>query len=759
MFLQRRFVSSGARAVAAAMMLGGLVGAGRAAPADMVNPFIGTGRAGNTYPGAQAPFGMISWSPSTTFEDYESGYSRPGYKYDRTEIYGFALTHISGVGCHAAQDLPIMPVLGGLPISPVKNRDAYKARFSKSREEARPGFYRVYLDGAAADVQLAVSERAGLGRFTFNRAGDRSVLFRPTESMNNLRAAFIQIDAARRQVSGWMMSGGFCSRNPVDNSYRLYFHAEFNQRITAHGFWREAEKQPGVDELDGADIGAYVTFDPAEPVVEMRIGLSYVSEADAKMNLVAEIPDWNQAALRERTTTRWNELLGRVEIDASAQVQTAVYTALYHNLLQPSLFDDVNGEYLGFDDRIHRMTPGRHKYVNFSNWDTYRTSAPLQGLLYSREAADMATSLLLDLQQGAPKGFPNWGYFNHDAGIMNGYSGVPFVVNAWAFGARDLDEPTMREALVKAADTDYERGAAYISHGYVPSFDGPWNFCASMTLEYAIADFCVSRFCQAAGDGAGAKRFLARAQNVFNLLDPGTRYLRPRLADGSWLKPFAVTQETGFNEGNSSQYTWSTPQNMARLIGEIGGPAATEKRLDAFLSKILVEGWNTTEPYFWPANEPCFGVPYIYCWIGLPWKTQGATARIRQIFAATPDGIPGDDDVGAMSAYYVFNVLGLYPAIPGVGGFAISSPAMTRARLHLGNGKTLTLQAPGADAGKRYIHQLMLNGRPWASSWIYLDALCRGRENELRFDLRGEPDKTWGSTRESLPPSFPEPPP
>jgi predicted alpha-1,2-mannosidase len=724
-------------------------------PVDAVDPLIGTGKAGGCYPGAQAPFGMISWSPNTTFDDYGSADARPGYKYNRSEIYGFSLTHISGVGCLAAQDMPIMPAAGALLASPVGDPDAYKSRFSHAREEAHPGYYRVHLDDIDADAELAVSERAGFGRFSFGRAGIRSLIFRPTETANTISDSMIRIDSGGRRLSGWLKSGGFCSKDPLVNPYTIYFVAEFRQPVVAHGFWKGKDRRDGIDSLGGADVAAYVSFAGDAPgPVEMRIGLSYVSVDNAAANLQEEIPGWDFGGLRATTQAKWDGLLSRAEIGAPEDVRRVFYTALYHNLLQPSVFDDRNGDYTGFDLLVHRMPPGHHIYAGYSNWDAYRTSAQIRALLVPEEASDMATTLLIDRKQGPDRAFPRWGYFNHDAAIMDGYSGIPFIVNTWAFGGRGIDMGAMKAAMVADADTRYDRGSEYLFVGYVPNFKGSWNYSVSMTLEYSTADFAVSRFCLAAGDDANARRFAARSQDVYNLLDPQTGYLRPRTRDGVWVSPFSPAQEDGFNEGNSAQYTWCATQDMARLVRGMGGASAAERKLDSFFSRTLVDGWNTDKPYFWPGNEPSFGDPCAYCWIGRAWKAQEISGRVRALFTDGPDGLPGDDDVGATSAWCLFDALGLYPAIPGVGGFVVVGPGVNKAVLHLGGHHTLTLTAPGAGPGEPYIQRLLVDGRPSNSTWLSLAQLTAGPDAEVRFDMGAQPDKSWGTAPDSAPPSF-----
>ena len=746
----------GSSKVFSLLFVGALFISARAEPIDDVVPLIGTGKAGNCYPGAQAPFGMISWSPNTTFADYQSVDSRPGYKYNRDAIFGFTVTHLSGVGCHGAQDLPIMPVRGPLTESPAMRREAYASRFSHQRESARPGSYSVHLDDARTDVAMAVTERAGIASFTYAPGALRSVVIRPSQSVNGVIAADLVIDPEQRRISGWLVSGGFCDRDPKLYDYRLFFIMEFDQPIDAFGFWKGAARQAvSTRHVEGSDIAGFVTLggDPAKPV-QMRLGLSYVSAAGAQANLAAEIPSWVFAATRAKTEAAWAAHLGRLEVAAAPAMRRQLATALYHNLLQPSLFDDVSGDYVGFDDKVHRLPPGRHKYVNFSNWDTYRTSVQLQAMLLPQPTSDMAESLRLDAEQGAPAGIPIWGFFNNETFVMNGYSGLAWIANAHAFGARDYDQEAMKKTLLWAADHSYDRGDSYRDRGYVARREEAWEFSASRTLEYSIDDFSLAQLCRRLGDAASADRLQQRAQNVFNLLDPDTRYLRPRQSDGTWLADFAPTSEKGFNEGNSTQYTWSIPQNVAGLVEKLGGPAATAARLDAFCSKVLVDGWNTGEPYFWISNEPCFGVPFIYCWLGLPWKTQDVLRRVAAEFKDSPDGLPGDDDVGAMSAYLLWVSLGLYPAIPGTPGFVLTAPMVDHAKLQLAEGRTLEITARGGRAGHGYVQSVELNGHPWTSSWLPLEELMREKCNVLIVTLGPTPHPTWGTALKDRPPSF-----
>lgn len=725
---------------------------------DDVDPFIGTGFDGSTYPAAQAPFGMLSWGPSNTFDDYASVESRPGYLYTKNDIWCFTATHISGVGCHAAQDLPIMPFRGAPGESPALDRDLYASHFDKETEKASPGFYEVALTDIKTKVSLAAGPRAGIGQFEFSGTEERGLLFRPTQSANGVTAAELQIDSAQNRVTGMIRSGGFCDPNPEHYNYTLFYVIEFDQSFAESGFWKGSERREGGGAVSGLDIAGYVIFGgDADEAVQARIGLSYVSLDNAIENLRAEVPAWDFTRRLDETQEQWNEILSQFSVDAPRPMVRQLATAIYHNCLQPSIFEDVNGEYLGFDDEVYLVEPGRHKYVNFSNWDTYRTSAQLQGMLYPKIASDMAESMRLDDAQGAPAGFPIWGLFNNETWVMNGYSGVPWIVNAFMFGATDFDQQVMLDAMLEAVEENYMAGDQYRDLGYIaidPRYD---IFPVSRTLECAIDDFALAQMCKVLGDEKNAARLFERSQNSFNFFDPSTRFLRPRYADGSWLEDFSTDGLFGFNEGNSWHYTWSIPHNIKKLFSLIGTEEEVEARIDQFFSKLMLTGWHISEPFFWLSNEPCFGTPFLYYWLGKPWKTQALLPKIMVAFDDTPRGLPGDDDVGAMSAYMFWLCMGLYPAIPGTPGFLLSAPKIDQATLHVGDEKTITVTVQRENPEAVHIQEVMLNGRSWSSTWMPLDALLERKENDLKFILGAEPNLEWGRAESDRPPSF-EPP-
>lgn len=755
-FYPRRLAAIGA------LLLAGFGAAAQQAPLDYVNPFIGTGAEGNAYPGAQAPFGMISVSPNTTFENYDDAGARSGYKYAQTKIRGFGLTHFSGVGCHAMQDLLFMPVVGALAASPVGHREAYVSTFSHAQERATPGFYQVALPDQHVSLRVAARPRAALGELRFEGPALASFVFEPTNSANGISAGQLRIDAARRTLSGRITTGGFCWRDPAYLPYTVYFVVEFDAPITAHGVWQGDRKRPDADTVSGKDFGAYVTFGRRKGrPVRMKAAISFVSVENARLNARTEIPGWDFNATLRRTQAEWARRLGQLTVAGGTPDERAsFYTAVYHNLLQPNVFEDVNGEYQGFDFQPHRIEKGHSKYVNFSLWDTYRTTAHLQALLAPHEASDMVRSLLLDAQQGGA--FPNWSMNNREYGVMNGYSPFPFIANLYAMGATDFDVGAVKE-MMKKVSTEYHGCQGrhgwlnlddYQRLGYVPVDKN--DLGTSMTLEYGIDDYSIAKLCEAAGDAPGAAFYRRRSQNVFSLFNPQTGFLQSKKADGSFLAPFDSTTTKGYNEGNATQYFWSVPHSFPRLVALAGGRAAVEKRLDRFLLTIAT-GWAPEKPRYWLGNEPCFGAVYAYNYLQAPWKAQYHTRRIaHDYFKNTPDGLPGDDDGGAMSALYVFSAIGLYPYLPGESGFTVTGPLFEKVTLRRPSGQPFVINAKGATAGAPYIQRLRVNGKPSSSLWLDWAALSGG--GVLDFEMGATANKSWGAAPQDAPPSYAEVP-
>ena len=733
-------------------------------PVRYVNTFVGTDNDGNTFPGATAPFGMVQWSPDTT----PTGW----YKYPDSKIRGFSLTHFSGAGCPAYADFPFMPALGPVKPSPGSDWSDYAAAFSHEAEQSAPGFYSVRL-GSGIKVELTATARTGLGVFTFPPTADANVLVNAGGSATGDTDSSVEV-TGDRELSGSATSGRFCDSN---TSYTVYFVARFERPFKSFGTWEAGTLKPGARRARGKQSGAFLTFDATrEQTVKVRVGLSFTSVEGARLNLRTEDDGWNFEVARAQARARWNDWLGRIRVEGGTDEQLRIfYTALYHALLHPNVFSDVDGHYTGFDHVTHNALPRTH-YANFSDWDTYRTVVQLHALLAPRATSDMMQSLVEDARESG--WLPKWEMANDVTAVMGGDNPVPLIATAYAFGARSFDARAALAFMLKAATRpgtgvhDYAerpRLAEYLERGYVPITSFKWDNgmtgATSASLEYVTDDFCVARMASALGDASNAAAFMRRAQNWQTLFDPEIGFIRPKRASGVFLEgfdpdavlphsevPWDKSAQAGFEEGNTWQYTWMIPHNYRGLFNAVGGDAEATRRLDRFFTKLV--GWG--QPYFNIGNEPSFVAPYAYAFAGSASRTQGTVRRImNEIYRPTPAGLPGNDDLGATSAWYVWGALGIYPAIPAVGGFVISSPLFPAADIRLGDGRRLRIEADGASDRSPYVLSLTANGEPYNVAWLRLADLRRGTTT-LRFKLSDAPNNSWPAAATGVPPSFNE---
>jgi predicted alpha-1,2-mannosidase len=726
-------------------------------PADYVNTFVGTaGRdMGNTYPGAALPFGMIQWSPetSTGFIKHDGSYF-----YGDDGIRGFSLNHLSGPGCPIMGDVLIQPVVGEVAASPATSATAYLQKFSHSNEKASPGYYSVGFDNGAK-VQLAVTTRAGIGNFAFPASANSTILFDVGRNGTGVNSGTIEI-TGDRQIAGSVSTSHFCV--VTEDKYTVYFAAEFSRPFASFGTWNGPSVNKGQRSVTGPGAGGFVGFDTTkDQVVEMRIALSYVSMANARMNLAREIPGWSFDVVRQAAHRRWNQDLGRISVSGGTEDERRVfYTALYHVLLHPNTFNDASGQYIGFDDKIH-LAKGFTQYANYSGWDIYRDEVQLLAMLFPKEASDMVTSLVMDEQQGG--GLPLWPVANDEACQMVGNPGPPIIADAYAFGARSFDTKAALKAMLVGATVpnakvkfcpEWDDLDAYLKYGYLGPDTIRWhkrNSGPSHTLEFTTTDFSIAQFAQAIGDKSTYQTFMKRAQFWRNVFDTQTGYVEPRKKDGSFIQVDPAAPK-GYVEGNAAQYSWMVPYNMRALFDLMGGNAKVVQRLDTFFTELNAGG---DKPYFWIGNEPVFAVPWAYDFAGAPWGAQSVTRRSElELFTPQPDGEPGNDDLGAMAAWYVFAALGAYPAIPGVGGLALNSPLFPTATIHLGNGKTITIEGENAADSNPYVQSLRVNGKPSEKTWISYTTLSQGAT--LHFKLGNTANKEWGTKPEDAPPSFAE---
>ncbi len=727
---------------------------------------------------------MVQWSPDTTPSAPHSG----GYDHRDNHVRGFGLTHLSGAGCALYGDFPFLPTtepLASSPAAPGGGLDGrFQPGFSHAEEAAGPGFYAVRLNpvrGGGIDLALTATTRTGMARLEFPASPHASVLVDAGGSAQPNDFAAVSVDPGRREISGTASSGHFCGQRP---RYRVHFVAVFDRGFDSFGTWEgdaldrggraaEDSRGPAVNPSTTAQAGAYASFDTrGDRFVRVRVGISFVSVEGARANLAAESKGAGFGALASSARGRWNQALGRVRVSGGPKrLLDTFYTALYHAFLAPRTFSDVGGAYAGMDGQIHRAR-GRIHYADFSGWDIYRTQVQLVSLLAPRRAGEMMRSLLADAAQSGC--LPRWSYANGQSMTMVGDSADPILASAAAFGAA-FDRRAALRAMVKgatepcrSANGDYlqRQGLAeYLTLGYVPfdldtktrnanslygDPDAVWGSAAT-SLEYAVDDFAIAQLAaRSHGDPSTYRAFMRRSANWRRLFNPASGMIEPRFADGSFPREYDNLGGDGFVEGNSVQYTWMVPQDPGGLARRLGGPRRAAARLDHFLRRLNAGAGGTRADHALLGNEPTLHTPWLYNWMRRPYRTQAAVRRaLLTLYDTSPDGYPGNDDLGTLSAWYVFGALGLYPEVPGVGLLAIASPLFGRAEIRLPHGRRALILGQGSGP---YVQSLRFDRRVYSKPWTTYCALARGAT--LSFRLGPRPDRRWGASAAAAPPSF-----
>ncbi len=689
--------------------------AARAAdPAGSVDPMIGTFAPGFVFPGAVVPFGMVQNSPDTVGPLVYSG-----YMWHDALIRGFSLVHLSGPGATKGGDLPFMPWTGSGP--PPGDPQRYASAYSHAAEHAEAGYYSVRLANGVA-AELTASTHAAMQRYAFPPALDADLIVDAGRDNAGLHEGGFRV-VGPREIAGWGR-----------DRYPVHFVARFDAPIVDHG-------------------ATWVRFAPGQTVT-MRVGLSFVDEAGARRNLDAEAPeDLSFDAMRAAARAAWSRQLGRVEVDGGTELERrSFYTALYHASLHPNAFTDVDGRYLGFDGAAHRAQ-GRTQYANFSLWDTYKADNQLLALLEPGRYADMLRSLLADAEQGGH--LPRWAEQNTDPAHMSGDPAIQAIAEGACRGL--LSDREARALYDRAVELVGRRETSWQELGYLPLEDSSRG--AGTTLEYGAADFALALLADRLGRHDEAARWREQSLAYRRLLDPGTRWIRPRNADGSWYAPFdPAHDETGFQEGNSWQYSWLAPHDARGLFDRMGGDAAALGRLDHLFAgppeaqnRLTAFGVAYRFDQWAPGNEHDLGAPYLYAFARRPSSTQAVLAAVRELYRPTVDGLPGNDDLGSLSAWYVFAALGFGPFTPGAPLYMVGSPEFPRVTLHLAGGRALVVEAPGASAAAPYVQSAALDGRPLARAWFTDGAIRRG--GTLRLEMGPRPNAAWASGAADVPPS------
>lgn len=713
---------------------------GTADLAGVVNPMIGTDFTGNTYPGAQVPFGMVQLSPDNGLP----GWDRiSGYFYPDSTIAGFSHTHLSGTGAGDLYDILFMPVT-----RPYKEADGplgIYSGFSHDEESASAGYYRVRLNDYNILAELTATERCGVQRYTFPEA-DASIFLNLKKAMNwdyTLDSQIEVVDSVT--IRGYRFSQGWSPKQHV------FFETRFSKPFEAMQLDTTAIATKSRGRIGTATVARFDFKTVKDEQIVVVTALSGVSAEGAHKNLVAEAPDMNFDGYRQRAAEVWNQELAKIEVKGgTSDDRVNFYTALYHSMIAPTIYSDVDGAYFGPDGQTH-AGEGHTNYSTFSLWDTYRAAHPLFTYTQPQRANDMIKGFLKFYEQHGA--LPLWNLYGWETDMMIGYHAVPVIVDAYLKGIGDFDAEKALEACVASANRDDYRGIGeYKQLGYVPAYSDSkkWeSWSLSKTLEYAYDDYCIARMAEKMGKEEIAKEFYVRSQNYRNVYNPVTSFFQPRDEQGRFNPKFNPDEYTeDICESNGWQYMWSVQQDIDGLMQLVGGKARFAEKLDSMFTytpasdeELPIFSTGMIGQYA-HGNEPGHHVIYLFNKVGEPWKTQQYASKVmRELYQNTPAGLCGNEDCGQMSAWLVFSAMGFYPVDPISGMYEIGTPLFEEVKMQLANGKCFTVKAPGANAERIYVQSVKLNGAPYNKSYITHEQIMSGATLEL--EMGAEPGPVW----------------
>lgn len=703
--------------------------------ARFVNPFIGTARHGHTFPGATVPFGMVQLSPDTRTDGWDAAAL---YHDSDRDIIGFSHTHLSGAGANDYGDILLMPTIDDghrEPGTPGVPDSGYRSSFLKSEEAASPGYYRVRLRDYDVLAELTATTRVGMHRYTFPETGEARIMLDLRHRRGEQSRGGIAV-LSRTEINGYRVSRGWAEDQPV------FFHAAFSEPFTYQLVDRALRgRHRSGSVVAGEDVRGMFFFDQRRHGrrVLVKVGISAVSTEAARDNLRAEVDHWDFDRVHRDARARWNTELNKITVDMPSEAQmTVFYTALYHAMLAPNMFMDVDRGYRGIDGRRH-VAGASSNYTVFSLWDTFRALHPLLTITHRALTADLVETLLGHFRHGGA--LPLWELWANDTNTMIGNPAVPVIVDAMLKGI-PVDTATAYDAVRHSAMQDARGLGDYRRLGYVPSDTDPES--VSKTLEYAYADWVIAQLAADLGQDADYVYFAERAKSYRHVFDLETAFMRPREASGRWAPGFdplnSAHRTNGYTEGNAWQYTWFVPHDVAGLVELMGGPDAFEQKLDElFALDTDVAGDRSPDisgliGQYAHGNEPSHHIAYLYNYVGAPHKTQD---RVRQImdtmYGPDADGLSGNDDSGQLSAWFVLSSLGLYQVAPGDGRFALGSPLVRQATIRLENGGEFVIRTEGDVANQHRVARVRLNDHLFDGlSIAYADVMAGG---ELVFEL------------------------
>ncbi len=713
-------------------------------PTNFVDPFIGTGGHGHTFPGVTVPFGMVQLSPDTRMEGWDA---TSGYYYSDSTVYGFSMTHLSGTGIADYCDILLMPTTSryylnsGYKTGP---KNGYASYFSKKTEKASPGYYTVKLADYGITVELTATKRTGFQKYTFPKAKKAFVTLDLTHRDKVLASSF-------KQINAYEMEGLRRSQSWAKDQY-IYYFIRFNRPVKRLYLAVNDTLIAHKTQVQGKNIKVAFGFGKLKDnVLLVKTGISAVSMEGARKNLEKEIPGWDFETIREKAHAAWNKELNKIQVKADKTNKTIFYTALYHTMIAPNLYMDIDGKYRGTDLKIHQAK-GFTNYTVFSLWDTFRALHPLYTIIERKKDADFIKTFIHMYENGGQ--LPVWELAGNYTGCMIGYHAVSVIADAYLKGIRNFNAEEAFKAMKHSAMMNHLGMAAYKKYGYISADKEPAS--VSKTLEYAYDDWTIAQMAKALHKPADFRYFLQRAQSYKNLYDPETGFMTPK-THGLWKYPFNPTEvDFNYTEANAWQYTFFVPQDVSGLMKLMGGKEKFAEKLDRlFTTSSKLTGHKQPDitgliGQYAQGNEPSQQIAYLYDYAGKPWETQAIVHKILyEMYTDKPNGLPGNEDCGQMSAWYVLSAMGFYAVTPGSDIYAIGTPILEEARINLENGKSFVIKTENLTKENKYIQSAKLNGVTYNKSYLTQQTIMHG--GELDFVMGSKPNKQWGSQSGNLP--------
>ncbi len=736
---------------------------------DRVNPIIGTNGMGHTFPGACQPFGLIQLSPDTdTIPHNIDGKYQPGvyaycagYQYKDSSIVGFSHTHFSGTGHSDLGDLLIMPTVGTLQLNPgtADNPDGgYRSRYAHETETAKPGYYEVTLADYGIKAQLTTTQRVGVHKYTYPKQSDKQHLI--LDLIHGIYNYDGKVLWTQLRVENDTLLTGYRITNGWARANYTYFAISFSKPIQQYGCvekgkvdykggYGKFDMTHNFPDMGGRKLVTYFDFDPkAGSELEVKVALSGVSTAGALKNLQAEAASFSFDQLAAQAAKRWEQALSVIDAKGSDDQLAMLYTSLYHTMINPCVYMDVDGQYRGLDHNIHQAD-GFTNYTVFSVWDTYRALHPLFNLINRQVNTDIAQSMLQHCAQSVHHALPIWSHMANENWCMIGYHSVSVLADAIAKGL-PIDKEKALQAMISSSTIPYYEGTKeYMEKGYVPLERS--GSAGSLTLEYAYDDWTIYQTALRCGNEKVANRYKQRAANYTHVFDPAIGYARPRNNKGAFKTPFSLlsTHGEGFIEGNALNYSFYVPQDVNGLMQMMGGEASFIAKLDSLFTMHLPDAFFAeTEDVtkegllggYVQGNEPSHHIPFLYAWTSQPWKTQYWQREImNKMYRNNIDGLCGNDDCGQMSAWYIFSAMGFYPVCPGTDQYVLGAPYLPYLKISLENGKDFEIRAEKVSDKNRYVKSVRLNGKIHTKGYITQEEIMQG--GVLSFEMTAKPNK------------------